>query len=65
MEPAGFVLLARDASVVSWFREIHVPQAWHVYSATGFDFCEKNCADLGSIGTVTLLSASYLATNTM
>ena len=25
----------------SWFREIHVPRAWRVYLATGFDFHEK------------------------
>ena len=25
----------------SWFREIHVPRAWHVHLATGFDFHEK------------------------
>ena len=25
----------------SWFREIHVPRAWRVYLATGFDFREK------------------------
>ena len=60
MEPAGFALLAGDALVVSGFGEIHVPRAWLVYSATGFDFCE-NLAGLGSIGAATLLSASYLA----
>ena len=27
-EPGGFALLAGDASVDSWFREIHVPRAW-------------------------------------
>ena len=63
MEPAGFVLLAEDASVVSGFREIHVQRAWRFYSATGFDFREKkNRASLGSIGAATLPSASYLAT---
>ena len=47
--------------MVSGFREIHVPRAWRVYSATGFDFREKkNRASLGSIGAVTLPSASYL-----
>ena len=61
-EPAGFALLAGDASVVSGFREIHVPRTWHVYSATGFDFREKNRAGLGSIGDATLRSVSYLAT---
>ena len=25
----------------SWFREIHVPRAWRVHLATGFDFHEK------------------------
>ena len=48
--------------MVSGFREIHVPRAWCVYSATGFDFREKNDAGLGSIGAVTLPSASYLVT---
>ena len=61
-EPAGFALLAVDASVVSGFREIHVPRTWRVYSATGFDFREKNRAGLGSIGDATLRSVSYLAT---
>ena len=61
-EPAGFALIAGDASVVSGFREIHVPRTWHVYSATGFDFREKNRAGLGSIGDATLRSVSYLAT---
>ena len=37
-EPGGFALLAGEASVDSWFREIHVPRAWGVYLATGFDF---------------------------
>ena len=50
------------ASVDSGFRKIHVPRAWRVYLATGFDFREKNRASLGSIGAPTLLSASYLAT---
>ena len=31
----------------SWYREIHVPQAWHVYLATGF---ENSCACFRSIG---------------
>ena len=34
----------------SRFREIHVPRAWRVYLATGFDFREKNRVFLGSIG---------------
>ena len=34
----------------SWFREIHVPPAWRVYLATGFDFREKDRAFFGSIG---------------
>ena len=59
--PCCFSLLAGDVLVVSGFREIHVPRAWRIYSATGFDFREKNLAGLGSIGAVTLLSASYLA----
>ena len=44
------MLLAGDASVDSWFREIHVLRAWHVYLATGFNFREKNHASFGSIG---------------
>ena len=47
-EPAGFVLLAGDASADSWFREIHVLRAWCVYLATGLDFREKNRAAFGS-----------------
>ena len=43
-------MLAGDASVDSWFREIHVPRAWLVYLATGVDFREKNRVFLGSIG---------------
>ena len=43
-------MLAGDASVDSWFREIRVPQAWRVYLATGLDFREKNRASFGSIG---------------
>ena len=39
--PRGLALLAGDASVDSWFREIYVPQAWRVYLATGLDFREK------------------------
>ena len=35
------MLLAGDASVVSRFREIHVPRAWRVYSATGFEVRKK------------------------
>ena len=42
MEPGGLALLAGDASVDSRFREIHVPRAWRVYLATGFDFRAKN-----------------------
>ena len=41
------MLLAGDASVDSWFREIHVPQAWHVCLATGPDFREKIVLALG------------------
>ena len=40
----------------SWFREIHVPRAWRVYLATGFDFREKNRACFGSIGVRKLAS---------
>ena len=40
----------RVASWRSWFREIHVPQAWRVYLITGPDFREKNRACFGSIG---------------
>ena len=60
-ERAGFALLAGDASLVLGLRQNHVPRAWRVYSATGFDFREKkNRASLGSIGAATLPSASYL-----
>ena len=41
------MLLAGDASVDSWFREIYVLRAWHVYLATGFDFREKTVFVLG------------------
>ena len=34
----------------SWFREIHVPQAWRVYLAIGLDFREKKRACFASIG---------------
>ena len=61
MESGGFALLPGDASVDSWFREIHVPRA-RVYLATGFDFHEKNRACFGSIGVPTLASVSYLVT---
>ena len=51
------MLLAGDASVDSWFREIYVLRAWRVYLATGFDFREKNRICFGSIGVrVRLLS---------
>ena len=49
MESGGFALLAGDASVNLCFREIHIPRAWRVYLATGFDFREKNRAFFGSI----------------
>ena len=44
------MLLARHASVDSWLREIHVPRAWRVYLATGFDFREKNRVVFVSFG---------------
>ena len=44
------MLLAGDASVDSWFREIYVLRAWRVYLATGFDFRGKNRVCFGSIG---------------
>ena len=44
------MLLAGDASVDSWLREIHVLRAWRVYLATGFDFREKNRAAFGLFG---------------
>ena len=44
------MLLAGDASVDSWFREIYVLRAWRVYLATGFDLREKNRVCFGSIG---------------
>ena len=43
------LLSTGDASVDSWFREIHDPRAWRVYLATGFDFRENNRACFGSI----------------
>ena len=47
----AFALLAGDASVEFWFREIHVrPRALGVYLTTGFDFREKNRACFGSMG---------------
>ena len=33
----------------SWLRGIHVPRAWCVYLATGFDFREETRACFGSI----------------
>ena len=54
------MLLAGDASVDSWFREIHVTLAWHVYLVTGFDFREKqNRAGFGLIGALTLPSTVF------
>ena len=44
-------MLAGDALGNSWLREIHVPQAWCVYLATGLNFREKKCACFWSIGT--------------
>ena len=44
----------------SWFREIHVPQVWRVYLATGLDFREKNRACFGSIGTQLWLESPTL-----
>ena len=35
----------------AWFKEIHVPRAWRVYLATGFDFREKNGAAFESTRT--------------
>ena len=43
-EPGGLALLARDAPVNSWFREIHVSQARRLHWATELDFREKNRA---------------------
>ena len=45
----GLALLAKDASVDSWFREIRIRQGWRVYLATGLDFREKNRASFESI----------------
>ena len=56
-------MLAGDASVDSWFREIHVLQAWHVYLATGLDFREKNRASFESIGTRLWLQLPTLLLN--
>ena len=49
-EPGGFALLAGDASVDAWFREVYVARAWRVYLATGFDFHKKKNVCFGSIG---------------
>ena len=62
MEPGSLALLAGDASVDSWFREIHVPQAWCVYLGTWLDFHEKNRFCFGVDRNPTLAAASYLAT---
>ena len=35
---------------IQGLEKIHVPRAWRVYLATGFDFREKNRVFLGSIG---------------
>ena len=35
------MLLAGDALVDSWFREIYVLRAWRVHLATGYGFREK------------------------
>ena len=51
------MLLAGDASVDSWFTEIHVPRACRVHLATGFDYRE-NWVDRSP----TLAATSYLAT---
>ena len=55
----GLALLAKDASVDSWFREIRIRQGWRVYLATGLDFREKNRASFGSIGTRLWLLAAF------
>ena len=56
------MLLAGDASMDSWFREIPVPQAWCVYLATGLDFRDKKLCLFWVDQNPTLASASYLAT---
>ena len=56
------MLLAGDASVDSWFREIYVLQAWRVYLATGFDFCEKKLCLFWVDRSSSSPSVSYLAT---
>ena len=43
-------LVAGDALVDSWFREIHVPRVWRVSLASELNFGEKNRASFGSIG---------------
>ena len=50
MEPGGFALLAGDASVDSWFREIYVLRAWRVQLATGFDYRQKKRVCFMSMG---------------
>ena len=56
------LIVAGDASVDSWFREIQASRAWRAYLATGFHaFSPKNRAGFASIGAPTLPSAYYLA----
>ena len=45
----GFALQAGDVSVDSWFREIHVPRAWCLFSDWS-RFSRKHRAYFGSIG---------------
>ena len=62
MEPGGFTLLTRDASVDSWFGEIHVPRDWCVYLVTGLDFREKIAMVLGQLepeAAISLLPCHY------
>ena len=56
------MLLAGDASVDSWFREIYELQAWRVRLATGFDFCEKKKCLFWLDRSPSSPSVSYLAT---
>ena len=44
------------------FREIHIPRAWRVYLATGFDFREKKSCFFWVDQSPNSLSVSYLAT---
>ena len=49
-EPSGFALLAGDALVDLWFREMPVPRLWRVNLATELDFRKNHSACFISVG---------------